>query len=85
MRCQKRQILVGLAQRRTAPNETATPGFTEVNASIGWKPWAEDRPLTFTLTANNLFDVAARRHASVLKDYATLAGRDVRITARLEL
>ena len=73
------------AQRRTAPNETATPGFTEVNASVGWKPWAEDRPLTFTLTANNLFDVAARRHASFLKDYATLAGRDVRITARLEL
>lgn len=73
------------AQRRTAPNETATPGYTEVNASIGWRPWGEDRPVTFLLSANNLFDVAARRHASFLKDYAPLAGRDIRITARLEL
>ena len=73
------------AQTRTAPNETATPGFTEVNASIGWKPWGQDRPVTFLLSANNLFDVSARRHASFLKDYAPLAGRDIRITARLEL
>jgi iron complex outermembrane receptor protein len=33
---------------------------------------------------NNLFDVDARRHASFLKDYAPLAGRDFRITARFE-
>lgn len=72
-------------QNRTAPNETPTPGFTTVNASIGWRPWGEDRPVTFLLSANNLFDVSARRHASFLKDYAPLAGRDVRITARLEL
>jgi iron complex outermembrane receptor protein len=36
------------------------------------------------LSANNLFDVTARRHASVLKDFAPLAGRDFRITARVE-
>jgi len=36
-----------------------------------------------SLTANNIFDVDARRHASDLKDYAPLAGRDVRLTARL--
>jgi iron complex outermembrane receptor protein len=29
-----------------------------------------------------LFDVNARRHASDLKDYAPLAGRDIRLTAR---
>jgi hypothetical protein len=28
------------------------------------------------------FDVVARRHASFLKDYAPLAGRDFRISAR---
>ena len=36
------------------------------------------------LTANNLFDVVARRHASLLKDYAPLAGRDIRLTARFK-
>ena len=28
------------------------------------------------------FDVVARRHSSLLKDYAPLAGRDIRVTAR---
>jgi iron complex outermembrane receptor protein len=31
-----------------------------------------------------LFDVEARRHSSELKDYAPLAGRDIRLTARLK-
>jgi iron complex outermembrane recepter protein len=35
------------------------------------------------LSANNIFDVVARRHASFLKDYAPLAGRDLWISARL--
>lgn len=73
------------AQNRVAPNETPTPGFTTLGASIAWRPWGEDRPLTFVLSGNNLTDVVARRHASYLKDYAPLAGRDIRLTARLEL
>jgi len=36
-----------------------------------------------SLTADNIFDVNARRHSSELKDYAPLAGRDFRVTARL--
>ena len=73
------------AQNRTAANETPTPGFTEVNAEVNWRPWGDDRPLTFAFSANNLFNVTARRHASILKDYAPLAGRDFRLSARLEL
>ncbi len=73
------------AQNRVAPNETTTPGYTMVNAEIGWKPWGKERPLSFVLSANNIFDVDARRHASFLKDYAPLAGRDIRITARLDI
>ncbi|MBC2670613.1 TonB-dependent receptor [Novosphingobium piscinae] len=73
------------AQTRIATNETVTPAYTQVNASVSWRPWGEDRPVTFLLSANNLFDVTARRHASFLKDYAPLAGRDIRVTARLEL
>ena len=54
-----------------------------VNASFDWHPYAANPALTLSLTANNIFDVEARRHASDLKDYAPLAGRDIRLTARL--
>ena len=40
--------------------------------------------LTLALAANNIFDVEARRHSSLLKDYAPLAGRDLRLTARFD-
>ena len=70
------------AQNRTAPEETSTTGYTMVNASFDWHPFAANPELTLSLTGNNLFDVNARRHASDLKDYAPLAGRDIRLTAR---
>ena len=45
---------------------------------------SDEQPnLTLGLAANNIFDVVARRHSSLLKDYAPLAGRDIRVTARL--
>lgn len=69
-------------QSRTAAGETPTPAYTLVGASIEWHP-LEGRPgLTLGIAAENLFDVVARRHASILKDYAPLAGRDIRLTAR---
>jgi iron complex outermembrane receptor protein len=71
------------AQNKTAPNETSTRGFTLVNASLDWHPFAANPELTLSATANNIFDVDARRHASDLKDYAPLAGRDIRLTARV--
>ncbi|MBA3730385.1 MAG: TonB-dependent receptor, partial [Sphingomonas sp.] len=73
------------AQNRTAPNETSTPGFTLVNASLDWHPLTEKPELTLSLAGNNLFDVVARRHSSLIKDYAPLAGRDIRVSARLAL
>jgi len=70
-------------QNKTAPNETSTPGYTMVNASLDWHPFAANPELTLSLQGNNLFDVDARRHASALKDYAPLAGRDIRVSARV--
>ena len=72
------------AQQRTGPLETSTPGFTVVNAALDWHPLADRPDLTLALAANNLFDVTARRHASLLKDYAPLAGRDVRLSLRFD-
>jgi iron complex outermembrane receptor protein len=71
------------AQHRIAPNETPTPGYTMVNASLDWHPFAANPELTLSLQGNNLFDVDARRATSVLKDFAPLAGRDIRLSARM--
>ncbi len=62
--------------------ETPTEGFTLVNASLNWRPLTDRPELSLGLSANNLLDVDARRHTSLLKDYAPLPGRDIRLTAR---
>jgi iron complex outermembrane recepter protein len=72
-------------QDRVTDFESETGGFATVNASIGIHPIADNRSFSLILSANNLFDVVARRHASYLKDYAPLAGRDIRVTARFAL
>jgi iron complex outermembrane recepter protein len=69
-------------QSRIAAFETATKGYMMVNASMEFKPFGADNQTSVTLSANNIFDVNARRHASFLKDYAPLAGRDFRVTLR---
>lgn len=69
-------------QKRVAAFETETNGFTIVNAQVSVRPWGDERPLSFALSANNIFDAVARRHASFLKDFSPLSGRDIRVTAR---
>ncbi|MEZ0242529.1 MAG: TonB-dependent receptor [Sphingomonas sp.] len=71
------------AQNRIAPFETPTADYTLVNASIGVRPFASNQKISLTFSANNIFDVDARRHASFLKDFAPLAGRDLRATLRV--
>ena len=69
-------------QDRIAASETATDGFTQVNASLAWRPWGKRRETAIILSANNIFDVEARRHASFTKDFVPMAGRDIRLSAR---
>jgi iron complex outermembrane recepter protein len=70
-------------QNRIAAFETPTKGYTMVNASLGFKPLGEDGAVSLTLSANNIFDITARRAASFLKDFAPLSGRDIRLSARV--
>lgn len=72
-------------QGRTAAFETATDGFLMLNADIGWRPFAQGpgEGLLLAVSLRNLFDREARRHASFLKDFAPIAGRDIRLSARL--
>lgn len=70
------------AQTRTAAFERPTDAWTMVNLSVGWKPLGRDGRSILMVHANNLFDVDARRHASAIKDFAPLPGRDIRLSAR---
>jgi iron complex outermembrane recepter protein len=70
-------------QDRVAAFEPPTDGFTLVNASVAWHPWGKRRQTVIVLSANNIFDVEARRHASFTKEFVPLAGRDLRISARV--
>lgn len=72
-------------QNRLATFETKTNDYTMVNATIGFSPFGKDSKTSILLSANNIFDVVARRHASFLKDFAPLAGRDFRATLRFGL
>ncbi|GAA0735305.1 TonB-dependent receptor [Sphingomonas japonica] len=72
-------------QDRVSDFELPTDGYTMVNASLAFRPFGRDNATSLVLSANNLFDVEARRHASFLKDFAPLAGRDIRVTARFQL
>jgi len=70
------------SQNRVATFETSTEGFTVANLSASWKPFGQGGPLTLLASANNIFDVNARRHASFTKDFVPLAGRDIRVSAK---
>jgi iron complex outermembrane receptor protein len=69
-------------QDRVAAFENPTDGFTMVNASLAWRPWGKRNGTAVILSANNIFDVEARRHASFTKDFVPLAGRDLRLSLR---
>ena len=72
-------------QDRVQGAETPTDSYTFVNASLAWHPLEGSENFTLLLQGDNLFDVQGRNHASFTKDYVPLAGRNVRLTARVSL
>jgi iron complex outermembrane receptor protein len=70
-------------QDRVAAFEEPTEGYTLVNASLAWRPWGKRNPTSIVLSANNIFDVDARRHASLTKGFVPMAGRDIRLSGRV--
>lgn len=69
-------------QDRVGNFETPTDDYLLVSMSASWQPLGSDHGLSLMLQANNLTDTTARRHASFLKDFAPIAGRDIRLSAR---
>ncbi|MEL6874564.1 MAG: TonB-dependent receptor [Pseudomonadota bacterium] len=71
------------SQSRTTTFELPTDGHTLVNASVSWKPFGPESEHILILTADNIFDVDARRHASFTKDFVPLPGRNIKVAARI--
>ncbi|WP_370191028.1 TonB-dependent receptor [Qipengyuania sp.] len=69
-------------QTRTAPLETATDGYTLVNAQFVWRPVRGNENVTLVFKADNIFDATARRHASFTKDFVPMGGRNFTASLR---
>jgi iron complex outermembrane receptor protein len=73
------------AQKRTAPLETPTGGYTRVDGELAWQlESAKGRTLTVFLQGSNLLNEDIRLHTSYLKDVAPLMGRSFTVGLRGE-
>jgi iron complex outermembrane receptor protein len=70
------------AQDRVAPFETTTPGYTFLNASIGYKFRTGPTYNYIYVKGTNLTNEEARDHLSFLKEVLPLAGRGVAVGFR---
>jgi iron complex outermembrane recepter protein len=70
------------AQNRVAQFETSTPGYTFLNASVGYKfQWGRTYNYLYA-RGTNLLDAEARNHLSFLKEVLPLPGRGVVVGLR---
>jgi iron complex outermembrane recepter protein len=64
-------------QDRIAALETATPGYTRLDAGLEYAIKTPGSAATLFLKGNNLLDKDMRVHTSFIKDFAPLPGRSI--------
>lgn len=69
-------------QTRTASYETATDGYTMLNASVEYDIASAGVDWVLFASADNITDEEARVHTSFLKDLAPLPGRNFSVGVR---
>ncbi len=69
-------------QDDVAAFELPTDGYTLLNASVEWRPFAGARDVALIAGVRNITDEEARAHTSFLKDLVPLPGRNVRLAIR---
>jgi iron complex outermembrane recepter protein len=69
---------------RLAAQETATPGYTLLNAEIAYLLGNKTTGSTFFLQGRNLLNQTARQHTSFLKDVAPTPGRTIFVGLRAQ-
>jgi iron complex outermembrane receptor protein len=70
-------------QTRLGDFETETPGYTSVDAHVGWRLVIGPRLHSITLRADNLLNAEIREHLSRTKDIIPEAGRNVQLLYRV--
>jgi iron complex outermembrane receptor protein len=70
-------------QDRVAAFETATEGYTLLNANLSYRLFTSRAIYDLLLRGTNLTDEEARNHVSFLKDRVPLPGRDLSLSLRL--
>lgn len=68
-----------MRQDKTATNETATDGYSLLNASISYRQPLAATEVIWRASAMNLTDEYAVNHVSYLKDAAPLPGRNIQL------
>jgi iron complex outermembrane receptor protein len=79
-------VINASAQNRIASadvsNETATRGYTRVDANISWRQRIGENELTWFASARNLLNEEIRLSTSLLKDYVPQPGRNFLVGVR---
>jgi iron complex outermembrane receptor protein len=70
-------------QDRVAQFEEPTPGYTMLDATVGYRLFSGDTVHELVLQGRNLTNTDARTHVSLLKEEVPLPGRDLRIMYRV--
>lgn len=71
------------AQNRVAAFETTTPGYTMLNAAVGYRFFLGATVSDVLLRGNNLTNELAYNHVNPIKDAVPMPGRDVTLSYRL--
>lgn len=68
------------SKNKTATNILPTDGYTSIDLSINWRPFAEDRDLNIRVQALNITNADRRQHTSYLKDLVPMPGRNFKLS-----
>jgi len=55
-----------------------TPGYTSVDAQLGWRPFKDKPDVQLLLIGHNLADETIRNATALNKDLVVMPGRDIR-------
>lgn len=72
-------------QSRVGAAESVTAAFTNLDAQLAVRPWAEHPQIEIALVGRNLANTVQRNAVALNKDEIILQGRDIRLTFRARL
>ena len=71
-------------QNQVGAFESATPGYVDVDAQLGWRPWGKTGP-EIGLVGHNLADQVERDAVALNNDVVVMPGRNIRLVLRQSL